>query len=128
MLKSRRNRPVRPAPRLRPWLTVQRLEARDIPSTFTPGYIPGNVAPTQVSGVSPFGPAPAGAVADSEVEPFLAVNPQNSANLVSAFQQDRWSAGGGARGVLIRTSTDFGGSWQQKSVPGFDETTAVALS
>ena len=34
---------------------------------------------------------------NSEVEPYVAVNPVNAANLVGVWQQDRWSSGG-ARG------------------------------
>src|SRR3989442_15575023 len=34
---------------------------------------------------------------DSEVEPWVDVNPRNSLNIVGSWQQDRWS-NGGARG------------------------------
>ena len=42
---------------------------------------------------------------NSEVEPWLDVNPTNVANLVGVWQQDRWS-NGGARGLSpVRGST-----------------------
>jgi hypothetical protein len=40
---------------------------------------------------------------NSEVEPFLAVNPTNQANIVAVWQQDRWEGraeAAGARGAM----------------------------
>lgn len=48
--------------------------------------------------------------ANAEVEPSLSVNPLNPTNLVGAWQQDRWS-NGGARGVLLGSSSDGGHTW-----------------
>jgi hypothetical protein len=76
--------------------------------------------PTAVSSVSvdPF----AGCTADfpefqpgtlypnSEVEPFVAVNPSNERNIVAVWQQDRWSSAG-SRGDVVATSFDGGVTW-----------------
>ena len=48
--------------------------------------------------------------ANTEVEPYLAVNPTNPQNVVATWQQDRWS-NGGARGNLVATSSDGGATW-----------------
>jgi hypothetical protein len=76
----------------------------------------------QVSGTSAF----AGCTADagqtgtvygnSEVEPWLDVNPVNPSNLVGLWQQDRWS-NGGARGLVAGVSTTGGATWQQVVIP-----------
>jgi hypothetical protein len=47
---------------------------------------------------------------NSEIEPFLAVNPADHRNLLAVWQQDRWS-GPGSRGNLVATSFDGGSSW-----------------
>src|SRR6516165_10489039 len=47
---------------------------------------------------------------DAEVEPFVAVDPTNSSNLIGAFQQDRWS-NGGAHGLLTAFSSSGGSAW-----------------
>jgi hypothetical protein len=79
-------------------------------------------APKTISGASPFGPLAncgnfPGDPADnpivylnSEVEPFLAVNPADPSNLIAVFQQDRWS-NGGARGNAFSRSTNGGTTW-----------------
>ena len=80
----------------------------------------------QVSGVSPFAPgcgleAAGGQVfLDSEVEPFVSVNPTDPANIVGIWQQDRWS-NGGARGNLAGVSLDGGASWQLVQFGGVTE-------
>jgi hypothetical protein len=56
-------------------------------------------------------PAGASAYVNAEVEPMLAVDPRNAANLVAAWQQDRWSDGG-ARGLRTGYSSDGGRSWR----------------
>jgi hypothetical protein len=87
--------------------------------SFTTGTL------VQVSGTSAF----AGCTADdaagqtgtnfsnSEVEPWVDVNPTDVANLVGVFQQDRWS-NGGARGLVARFSTNGGASWTESVIPG----------
>ncbi len=47
----------------------------------------------------------------TEVEPWIAVNPANTANLIGGWQQDRWS-NGGANGLFYAYSTDAGASWR----------------
>ena len=73
--------------------------------------------------VSPFAgcTADAGQVgtvyANTEVEPWVDVNPTNPANIVATWQQDRWN-NGGSRGLVAGVSTDGGTSWSQVVVPG----------
>jgi len=73
-----------------------------------------------VSGPSPFAGCAVGGTSTStlypeaEVEPFVAVNPTNSKNVIGVFQQDRWSDGG-SRGLVAARSTDGGTSWTTKS-------------
>ncbi|MDQ3871476.1 MAG: glycoside hydrolase, partial [Chloroflexota bacterium] len=80
--------------------------------------------PVLASGPSPFAACTLGAADqnsvvynDTEVEPQVAVNPTNPANIVGAFQQDRWSDGG-ARGLVAARSDDGGASWA-RSWAGF---------
>ena len=76
------------------------------------------VGPTvQVSGASPFD-ANCGLAGqtgtnypNSEVEPYVDVNPTNGSNLIGAWQQDRWS-NGGSRGNVVGASLDNGATWQ----------------
>lgn len=56
-------------------------------------------------------------VADSEVEPRLAVDPGDPLHLVGVFQQDRWS-NGGARGLVAGVSFDGGSTWREVVIPG----------
>jgi hypothetical protein len=91
------------------------------PAEATPGSVSGL---TQVSGQSPFGSCTADNVAaqsgtnfpNSEVEPWVAVNPTNSNNIVGLFQQDRWSDGG-ARGLVAGVSKDGGATWSMVVIP-----------
>lgn len=80
----------------------------------------------QASGTSPFG----GCTADnldvqqdfgevfpnSEVEPWIDVNPTDEDNVVGMWQQDRWS-NGGARGHVVGASFNGGTSWTQVVLP-----------
>jgi hypothetical protein len=78
--------------------------------------------PIQVSGASPF----ASCTADSgqtgtnfpntEVEPWVDVNPTDANNIVGTWQQDRWSDGG-ARGLVAGVSKDGGQSWSSVVIP-----------
>src|SRR5215203_6276220 len=79
-------------------------------------YVAGDLV--QVSGASPFD-ANCGLAGqsgtnypNSEVEPYVEVNPANGANLIGAWQQDRWS-NGGSRGNVVGASLENGepGSW-----------------
>jgi hypothetical protein len=51
---------------------------------------------------------------NAEVEPSIAVNPLDATNLVTVWQQDRYS-GGGAAGVLTGISFDAGQTWTTTS-------------
>ena len=73
--------------------------------------------PVTASGSSPFlgctiGGPPGTVYPNTEVEPFIAVNPTNPDNLVGVYQQDRWSDGG-ARGLVASRSLDGGQTWSQ---------------
>ena len=62
----------------------------------------GPPPPVQISGSSPFAACTADdpfsrigeLFHDSEVEPWVVVNPRYPNNVVAAWQQDRWSSGG----------------------------------
>src|SRR5215471_8428760 len=75
----------------------------------------------RVSYLSPFAAGCEGAPGtgtlylNAEVEPYVAVNPNNGANVVGVWQQDRWSDGG-ARGILAATSFDGGRTWATSMV------------
>ena len=97
-------------------------------SSFAPG-------PTvRVSGTSPFADGcglapedPNDAAAsrvylNSEVEPWVDVNPANDENIAGSWQQDRWNDGG-ARGLVAGVSLDDGNSWTLSPVPGTSECT-----
>jgi hypothetical protein len=53
---------------------------------------------------------------NTEVEPWLDVNPTNPSNLVAVWQQDRWS-NGGSRGLVAGVSRNGGKSWRQVVIP-----------
>jgi hypothetical protein len=90
------------------------------PAVMPPSPPPGD--PTlpdpqyRVSYLSPFAagcegtPVNGTLYANAEVEPFVAVNPANAANLIGVWQQDRWS-NGGAKGNLAASSFDGGRTW-----------------
>lgn len=106
--------------------TVGALTA--LASAFTAGDL------VQVSDVSPFGapdncgnfpgtiPAPGTLFLNSEVEPWVVVNPTDADNIVAFWQQDRWS-NGGARGNVAGVSLDGGMNWQIVPVPGITDCT-----
>ncbi len=84
---------------------------------------------TQISGPSPFGdctiddvPGQEGEGSvnfpDSEVEPYVHVNPADTSNMIAVWQQDRWSDGG-SRGLLSAVSDDEGGTWETVTPPEF---------
>ena len=78
--------------------------------------------PKKVSGASPFASCTADSgqtgtnFANTEVEPWVDVNPTNPDNIVATWQQDRWSDGG-SRGLVAGVSTNGGASWSEVVVP-----------
>lgn len=86
---------------------------------LTPGPL------VQVSGNSPFpatgcpgenlGTQSGTVFLDSEVEPWIDVNPTDPDNIVGIWQADRWS-NGGARGLVAGVSIDGGTNWTQPVV------------
>jgi hypothetical protein len=78
-------------------------------------YVLGDLV--QVSGASPFDANCGLAGQDgtnypnSEVEPYVEVNPANGDHHIGAWQQDRWS-NGGSRGNVVGASLDNGASWR----------------
>jgi hypothetical protein len=52
----------------------------------------------------------------AEVEPWIADNPANTANVIGTWQQDRWSDGG-AKGQVASWSFDAGRTWGQTPQP-----------
>src|SRR5436190_5568335 len=48
---------------------------------------------------------------NSELEPWVAVNPTNSSNIIGVYQQDRYTFGG-ARGLGAAVSHDGGATWR----------------
>jgi hypothetical protein len=53
---------------------------------------------------------------NSEVEPYIAVNPRFPLNLIGVWQQDRWS-NGGSQGLGTGVSFDGGVTWRQSYLP-----------
>jgi hypothetical protein len=53
---------------------------------------------------------------NSEVEPWVSVDPRNGSHLVGAWQQDRWN-NGGAHGLVAGYSSDGGASWAVSPQP-----------
>src|SRR5437763_14160537 len=77
-------------------------------------------APTLVSGPSPYAGCTIGGPGtnypNAEVEPWVGANLHNSANLIGAWQQDRWN-NGGAHGLVAGYSFDGGATWGETTLP-----------
>lgn len=77
---------------------------------------PPAIPPVRLTGASPWadgcdGVAPTGTVyPGAEVEPHVAVDPNDPDHLIAAWQQDRWSDGA-ARGLRTAVSFDGGRTW-----------------
>jgi hypothetical protein len=76
--------------------------------------------PLLVSGADPYASCTDGGQGfnfpSAEAEPFVAVNPTDSNNIIGVFQQDRWS-NGAARGLAAAVSTDGGQKWTTVALP-----------
>ncbi|HEY3210952.1 MAG TPA: sialidase family protein, partial [Actinomycetota bacterium] len=57
---------------------------------------------------------------DTEVEPWVAVDPNDSNHLVAVWQQDRWN-NGGARGLMTGVSFDGGLTWPVQTFAHFSK-------
>lgn len=78
------------------------------------------IGPKAVSGTTPFPHCTAGGPGTvspgAEVEPWIAVNPRKPGNIVTEWQQDRWS-NGGAHSLVAGVTHDFGKHWKRVVVP-----------
>jgi photosystem II stability/assembly factor-like uncharacterized protein len=109
-------------------LAVERLEDRCLLSNFTLGPL------IQVSVTNPFAgitadhpeTQPATFAPDSEVEPYVVVDPTDCDHLVGIWQQDRWSTNG-SRGVVVGVTFDGGRSWQEVVPPGLSQVAGGAF-
>src|SRR6266571_1816160 len=91
-------------------LVVVLVTATAAASTYTQGPL------VLASGPSPFAACTVGGPGtnypNSEVEPFVAVNPANRNNIIGVFQQDRWN-NGGAHGIIAAVTHDGGQTWTE---------------
>src|SRR5258707_10827086 len=77
---------------------------------------------TLVSGPSPFANCTAGSgpgavnFTNAEVEPYVAINPANSKNIIGVWQQDRWNDGG-SHGLVAGFSSNGGKTWSVTPQP-----------
>ncbi len=77
---------------------------------------------TLVSGPSPYAGCTIGGTPgatnypNAEVEPYVAVNPANSQNMIGVWQQDRWS-NGGSHGLVAGFSVNGGKNWKEVTLP-----------
>ena len=92
------------------------------PAPPPPPPVTTSLPAVRLSTSSPFvvgcdGETPTGTLyMNAEVEPTAAVNPLNPANVVAAWQQDRWSDGG-AHGIVVAASFDGGRTWARSTPP-----------
>ncbi|MCO5999521.1 sialidase family protein [Actinoallomurus rhizosphaericola] len=63
------------------------------------------------------GPASSVNYPGAEVEPWIAVNPQDHGNIIGFYQQDRWN-NGGAHTLTFSVTHDHGRHWKQVVLPG----------
>ncbi len=113
--------------RARP-LLLEPLEDRCLLSNFTTGPL------VQVSVANPFADStadhpetqPGTFVPDSEVEPYVVVDPKDRDHLVGIWQQDRWS-GNGSRGMVVGVTFDGGRKWQEVVPPGLSQVAGGAF-
>jgi hypothetical protein len=94
--------------------------ANTSPRVGTQLRAPLAVTERAASGASPFpagcGDNPAAASIGAEVEPYVAINPMNPANVIGVWQQDRYTTGA-ARGLMTGVSFDGGNTWTLRPIP-----------
>ncbi len=95
-------------------LHFERLEARELLSF---GSLVQASALTPFTNTSDLAGQTGTVTLNAEVEPRIAVDPNNPQHLVSVWQQDRWS-NGGSRGIVAGVSTDAGNTWTDVPLPG----------
>ncbi len=78
--------------------------------TYTQGPLVLTTGPSPFATCSVGGPGTN--YPNSEVEPFVAVNPTNRNNIIGVFQQDRWD-NGGAHGIIAAVTHDGGQTWTE---------------
>ncbi len=106
---------------LRKWHRLPTITALVALRAFvTAGLAVASITLTLVSGPSPYASCTIGAPGtnsvNAEVEPFVAVNPAISGNIIGVWQQDRWS-NGGAHGLVAGFSFDDGHTWRETPLP-----------
>jgi hypothetical protein len=107
---------------------LEALEDRWLLSNFTLGPL------VQVSVTNPFAGStadhpeiqPGTFAPDSEVEPYVVVDPTDRDHLVGIWQQDRWS-GNGSRRMVVGVTFDGGRSWQEVVPPGLSQVAGGAF-
>jgi hypothetical protein len=119
-LCRRRSAHRKPAP---PRLGVESLESRDLLSGYTLDPL------VQVSSTSLLANSPleSSALASSETEPQLAVDPRNPNHLVGLWHQDISLETEAILGVVAGASFDGGKHWQLTILPGTEEATGGFL-
>jgi hypothetical protein len=98
------------------------LEDRCVLSNYTTGPL------VQVSVTNPFADStadhpetqPGSFAPDSEVEPYVVVDPTDPNHFVGIWQQDRWDVSG-SRGLVLGVTFDGGRSWQEVVPPGLSQ-------
>ncbi len=97
-------------------LQLERLETRDLLSSSF-GALVQVGGPTPFTNTSDISAQPSSSnYPNSEVEPRIAVDPNNPLHLVGVYQQDRWNDGG-SRGIVAAVSTDGGNTWTNVPLP-----------
>src|ERR1051325_5806068 len=102
-------------------LGVLALSAPHTEARRAPRQAPGRVSPpVRLSGdlLRPSGAAEP----ETQTEPYLAVNPNDFANLVAVYQDNRF-ANGGARALTCATTRDAGATWSEQIVPKLTQAT-----
>lgn len=61
-----------------------------------------------------------GAQAETQAEPFVAVNPERESHVVAVYQEERFEEGG-ARALAYAVSTNGGRTWSEGLLPGLSQ-------
>lgn len=96
-------------------LCLEYLERRDLLSFGS--LVQAGLSQTPFTNTSDINGQSGTVTLNSEVEPYVAVDPTNPRHIVGVWQQDRWD-NGGARGIVAGVSTDGGNTWSDVTLPG----------